>query len=61
MFHKNIARKEGFAKLPRSVITGEASLAHTGAIVDDQSLNFVTHLVLLSLKEWRWDQLEWMM
>ena len=40
-------------------MTGEASLAHTGAIVDDQtSLNIVTHFVFLLLKEWGWDQME---
>ena len=35
--------------LPWSIVTSKASLAHIGAIVNDQSLNFVTHLV--SLKE----------
>ena len=45
MLHKSIARNEVLLK-PWSVLTGKASLAHSGAIVDNQSLNFVTHLVL---------------
>merc|ERR1719190_293587 len=34
---------------PWGIVTGKSGLAHTGAIVNDQSLNFVTHLVLLLL------------
>ena len=43
--------------LPWSIITSKASLAHAGAIVNDQSLNFVAHLVLCLLKErgWEWN------
>merc|ERR1711931_106117 len=35
----------GWEDGPWSIVTSEAGLAHTGAIVNDQSLNFVTHLV----------------
>ena len=35
-------------KLPWSIVTSKAGLAHTGSIVNDQSLNSVTHLVELS-------------
>ena len=31
--------------LPWGVVAGKASLAHAGAIVDNQGLDFVTHLV----------------
>ena len=43
--------------LPWSIVTSKASLAHAGAIVNDQSLNFVAHLVLCLLKErgWEWN------
>merc|ERR1719182_1075694 len=43
---------DGWEDGPWSVITGKAGLAHTRAIVNDQSLNFVSHLVLLLGSMW---------
>ena len=43
--------------LPWGVVAGKASLAHAGAIVDNQGLDFVTHLVgegLLRMWGWEW-------
>ena len=41
------ASDNGGKDSPRGVITGETSLAHAGAIVNDESSNvFVTHLDL---------------
>merc|ERR1719264_1812345 len=51
------ATNNGWEDGPWSIVTSKAGLAHAGAIVNDQSLNFVAHLVLCLLKErgWEWN------
>ena len=47
------ASNNGGEDSPGGVITGETSLAHAGAIVNDKSSNvFVTHVVEMELTVW---------